>query len=262
MSVTIQSFWLPKAGNTTAEYEDAFWPTAERDSVPLPVRLAVGDGATETSFSDHWAKLLVEDYGKGLLTTRETLRERLPLLQNRWMDYVRKKPLPWYAEEKLRAGAFSSLVGLTIETSVLGAQDHAGRWNALAIGDSCVFQVRGEKLLCAFPLGRTDQFDNRPVLLPSVSAGEEGLLEAIREEEGFWQAGDDFYLMSDALACWFLRLRELPNGAPWSFMKELRAGPDFDKLVEEQRTDEWGCGQRMLKNDDVTVLRCRIEVPE
>lgn len=260
MHATIRAFWLPKAGNSPEEYEDAFWPTEFEGLMPLPVRLAVGDGATETSFSASWARLLVEDYGMGHLTD-EMLRERLPLLRDRWKESVSRESLPWYAEEKLRAGAFSSLVGLTIWPGS-EAESVGGGWKAMAIGDSCLFQVRGDKLISAFPLDRTDQFDNRPILIPSGSVGDEGLRAAVRVMEGDWEAGDIFYLMSDALACWFLRRWELPDGDPLFFMEQLREAPDFDGLVREQRADEREDGQPMLRNDDVTLVRCRIEVSE
>jgi hypothetical protein len=182
MHATIRAFWLPEAGNSPAEYEDAFWPTDSRGPMPLPIRLAVGDGATETSFSASWARLLVEDYGMGHLTD-EMLPERLPPLRDRWMESVSREPLRWYAEEKLRAGAFSSLVGLTILPGS-EAESVGGGWKAMAIGDSCLFQVRGDKLICAFPLDRTYKFDNRPILIPSGSVGDEGLRAAVRVTEG------------------------------------------------------------------------------
>jgi len=108
MHAKIQTFWLPKAGNKPSEYEDAFWPRKPLDRTAPPIRLAVGDGATETSFSALWARLLVRDYGIGYLTAGSLL-ERLPRLQDLWWRRVSKDPLPWYAEEKLRDGAFSSL---------------------------------------------------------------------------------------------------------------------------------------------------------
>jgi len=45
-------------------------------------------------------------------------------------------------------------------------------------------------------------------------------------------------------------------------MDQLREAADFDGLVREQRSDEWEDGQPMLRNDDVTLVRCRIEVSE
>lgn len=258
MNVTVQALWLPKAGNTPAEYEDAFWPVAEGNVFDLPVRLAVGDGAAETLFSALWAKLLVEDYGLGLLTEK-SLPERLRLLQDRWKTGVGSGPLPWYAEEKLRAGAFSSLVGVTLEPSDAQTQGAGGRWTAMAVGDSCLFQIRGEKLLEAFPLDRTEQFNNRPMLLPSASTGGEVLWDAIKVRDGYWEPGDDFYLMTDALACWFLRRLESLEENPLSLMKHLWTSSDFDKFVCDQRADKSVGGQPMLRNDDVTFMRCRIE---
>src|SRR6266513_307758 len=68
---------------------------------------------------------------------------------------VAAKPLPWYAEEKMRSGAFSSLAGLTLhgpaaEETGDGA---GGAWESFAVGDSCLFQVRADELIVAFPLG-------------------------------------------------------------------------------------------------------------
>src|SRR5262245_31431960 len=132
MHAKIQTFWLPKAGNMSSDYEDAFWPPKALDHTAPPIRLAVGDGATETSFSALWARMLVRGYGKGYLTAG-SLSERLPRLQGLWRRRVSKDPLPWYAEEKMRDGAFSSLVGLTIQADP-DAHAASGHWEAFAIG--------------------------------------------------------------------------------------------------------------------------------
>src|SRR5262245_8631858 len=104
MHATIRAFWLPKAGNSPSDYEDAYWPRKPFDSTTFPIRLAIGDGATEASFSALWARLLVRDYGLGYLSP-SSLSERLASLQARWWRRVGKEPLPWYAEQKLRHGA-------------------------------------------------------------------------------------------------------------------------------------------------------------
>jgi hypothetical protein len=219
--------------------------------------LAVGDGATEASFSALWARLLVQDYGEGLLTA-ETLSDRLLVLRERWLDEVSKEPLPWYAEEKLRSGAFSSFLGLTIEHDPETRRD-GGHWTALAIGDSCLFHVRSDKLLLVYPLDRTAQFDNRPVLVPSVSGWDESLRDAIRVEKGSWREGDVFYLMTDALACWFLRRLELRDGDPFGFVNGMHDDASYENVIRHQRADRSEDGMVMLKNDDVTLVRCRIE---
>ena len=68
MHVMARALWAPKAGNRSDEYEDAFWPqrtinrTVNRSGL---FRLAVADGATETSFAGLWARRLVRAYGSG-----------------------------------------------------------------------------------------------------------------------------------------------------------------------------------------------------
>src|SRR4051812_45209913 len=114
MHASIRAFWLPKVGNSPSEYEDAFWPRKPFDANSTHIRLAVGDGATEASFSKLWARQLVRAYGNGVLTP-DSISGGLAGLQTLWGRLVGREPLPWYAEEKLRDGAFSSLVGLTIE---------------------------------------------------------------------------------------------------------------------------------------------------
>src|SRR3954468_13385292 len=91
-----------------------------------------------------------------------------------WGRAVAGKPLPWYAEEKARAGAFAALVGL--ELSRQGNED-CGQWSALACGDSCFFQLRSEAVIESFPIARSDEFSNAPLLLGSHprSRGLEGV---------------------------------------------------------------------------------------
>jgi len=162
---------------------------------------------------------------------------------------VSQKPLPWYAEEKLRQGAFSSLLGLTIQG---GQGAEPGRWDALAIGDSCLFQIREGKVMTPtpFPLTCSDQFTNRPALLSSNAASNNKLADHIHLESGPWHHDDAFYLMTDAIACWFLRSVERGD-TPWEIIRDLRTenSLDFEAWIACLREEG------RLSNDDVTVLR-------
>jgi hypothetical protein len=256
MHFTIQAFWLQKAGNSPSDYEDAFWPRKPLDLNSFPIRVAIGDGATEASFSAIWARLLVWGYRSGRLT-RDSRKRYLGRLQSRWWNHVTGKVMPWYAEQKMRDGAFSSLLGLTFERDSC-VKNSEGYWESLSIGDSCLFQVRANQLIVCFPLDRTELFDNRPVLVSSVQSRNDGLADAWMVKRGQWTAGDVFYLMTDALACWFLRRREL-RGDPLAFLDKVQFQADFVRLVEEQRATATDDGARMLKNDDVTLVRCSIK---
>jgi hypothetical protein len=79
--------------------------------------------------------------------------------------------------------------------------------------------------------------------------------------KGGWEDGDIFYLMTDALACWFLMLKKL-DGDPVSKLNNVQTQADFENLVEYERANIKGDGARMLKNDDVTLLRCSLSHPE
>ena len=247
MHVHIQSYWLAKAGNTPDEYEDAFWSDwTDRDTVAF--RVAVADGATEASFSRQWAKRLVRSYCN-VTTAHQDLCQILPQIQKGWCRSVSARPLPWYAEAKLQLGAYSSLVGLTIWEKELASG--AARWEAIAVGDSCLFQVRDNQLLIAWPLSRPDQFNNRPLLISTKPENNTHLAEQIARLPGDWESGDSFCLMTDALACWFLQ--KLDQGC-----KPGEVIPDFGS----QTFSDWIADLRaskQMRNDDVTLVKVHVD---
>ncbi|MBI3861611.1 MAG: hypothetical protein HY290_06920, partial [Planctomycetia bacterium] len=251
MRTSVRVFSAPKAGNSPAEYEDAHWPR-ESGECPGVLSLAVADGATEASFSGFWARLLVTAYGRGLLT-EATWNEELARIRLVWQRAVGQKPLPWYAEDKLRMGAFSSLTGLTLSppTDNDGA---SGEFQAVAIGDSCLFQVRAGWLLTSFPFVKAEEFNSRPLLISSLDGAADHEMAAQRMDGG-WQSGDRFFLTTDALACWALRLVE--SGVdPFARLHEISSQTAFEDFVAEQRTATDADGFPLLKNDDVTLVRC------
>ena len=123
------AFHLPKSGNSAEEYEDAFAASPEHG------RFAVADGASESSFAGLWARLLVEGFVKEARKPWEETGWLKPL-HERWAAEVNRRPLPWYAEMKRQEGAFATLLGFALRSP-----DH---WRAVAVGDSCLIQVRGE----------------------------------------------------------------------------------------------------------------------
>src|SRR5262249_4878772 len=145
-----QPFRLLRRGHTADEYEDAF---AGDDRTG---RFAVADGATESSFAAAWARLLVEEFVRtpGLWSTW------LPSVRRRWAADIADRPLPWYAEAKAEEGAHATLLGVRLDL-------RRQRWFAQAVGDSCLFHVRGGRLLRAFPVERSEAFGNQPALIGS-----------------------------------------------------------------------------------------------
>lgn len=243
MEIFADAFMLPKAGNAAAEYEDAAYPYKNVHHQRVGgFRCAVADGATESAFAGEWARLITEGYCKGSIHSR--LRdETLEPLRASWRQRTQRAALPWYAEQKVAAGAFAALVGLTLRDG------RERRWHALAIGDCCLFQVRADACVAEFPLKCADEFNNSPYLLSSQPMVNAALAAHLRTTEGAWQAEDMFYLMSDALAAWFLRSCERSE-QPWATLNDLGTEDrSFPQFIDDLRQEG------LLKNDDVTLLR-------
>lgn len=235
----IQRYRHPKRGSTDSEYEDAIACSA---GPHFPRRLAVADGASESSFARLWAGLLVDAYATGDLAPSGML-DRLGPLQRRWLAEVADRPLPWYAAEKARSGAFAALVGLTLHDG--------GAWQAMAIGDCCVIQARDDRVICSFPLESAAAFDNRPRLLSSNPERNQELAADIRLICGRWLPDDRFLLMSDALAAYVID-RAKDGAGTVDQILPFRGRREFRRWIEERRDD------RSLRNDDVSLLRVRV----
>ncbi len=172
-------------------------------------------------------------------------------MQQRWAAQVDGKPLPWYADVKRQEGAFTTFLGLTVRL-------RAGKpraWKAVAVGDSCLFQVRRDSLVRQFPLGCSNDFNTSPALVGSRPPSGAPLPQKSRTQ-GRYEIGDRMLLMTDALAQWFLE--ECEQGArPWRDIRKLLSRRSseaaFAAWVEKLRD------RGSLRNDDVTLLSVCVE---
>jgi hypothetical protein len=241
MWVCVQEFHKPKKGSSEAEYEDASFPGTCFHRGVGKFRCAVADGASESAFAREWAQLLVRAFGRG--------RFHLSFLQQLWKKLVGKTKLPWYLQAKVNNGAHAALVGLSI-----GDGERRG-WRALAIGDSCLFHVRDQKLLTVGPVTKSVDFDNSPFLLSTLCpAPIPRTAPHVHVMSGTWEPKDSFYLASDALAQWILAEEEAGRPA-WQTLCELGTAAEqqpFDTLVTGLRSDN------QLHNDDTTLLRLEV----
>lgn len=268
MNIAITSFRLPKAGNAIEECEDwaATHPRLKigrsyelKDSPLGYFRFAVADGATEGMFSSKWAEMLAKTFCR----TRDSITDLKAVVDKAcrdWDSWIqnylkererRNKPLQWYEEPGLKAGSFSTLLGLNLADP---GKVSSGRWKAVAIGDTCLFQVRNETLVQKFPIGSSSEFNNRPGLVSSNPVKNKKVFEANNSVEGDWGIGDSFCLMTDALACWFFQEWE-SGSSPWNVFSEFEspAGQDaFLAWIEVLRS------AKKIRNDDITLVHIRI----
>lgn len=228
------AFGLPKQGNAEEEYEDA-WALA-----PSSRRFAVADGATESIFARLWAEILARTFVQ--VRPRRGFREWLHQAQKQWCQAVPWTNLPWYAEEKARTGSFSTFAGLWM------TQRQSCRWNAVVMGDCCLFHVRSRELLRAFPLSRSEEFGNRPELLRSVGMTPEETVRQLQSARGTLEPADLFILATDAVAQWCLRSLE-SGELPWIPIEDLSSPEDFHALVTDLRC------RHEIRNDDSTLIR-------
>ena len=247
--------WLPKAGNAPEEYEDAFrvvYPQRIGSSGRGLVRVAVSDGASESAFAREWANELADAFVaappdlRGL--TEDSLGEWLLPARRRWNDAVPWDRLPWHGEAKARAGAFATLVGLTVGAASGNPRRLA--WQALAVGDSCLFIVRDDRLAVSFPVEDASEFDNTPDLVGSNADNPGYAWEAVRQGCGECAAGDLLVLASDAIAHWLLAAAAAGE-KPWETVAAL----------DSSEWDDWVAGLRragLMRNDDVTLLAIEV----
>jgi hypothetical protein len=225
---------LPKEGNSEDEYEDSVSVNAKLG------RFAIADGASESIFAGEWSRLLTESFVSQKIDKLDW-PTWLPPLRSEWLQSVTKGVTSWYAQEKIDVGAFATFLGLELTDKL----DHGQKWRAVAVGDSCLFQIRDGQLLCSFPIHESSEFSTRP---PLIGSQPQSSNPAVKERTaiGMLKPGDLLFLTTDALGQWFLQ--ECESGAqPWEMLTQMEA-EIFSLWIDEQRK------QKRLKNDDVTML--------
>lgn len=203
---------------------------------------AVADGATQTLFAGRWATLLTERFVAEPIfpVSPDEWAEWLKPIRRCWWDEIREVSLPWYAEHKLPGGAGATLVGLCLRSDQT--------WQALAVGDACLFLWRNGGLVESFPISDPTAFHNRPQLVSSLAPATELLPLAA---QGHWQSGDCFLLMTDATAAWFLA-ETTAQRSPWPSLERLLS---TDESTSEPLAEIEQLRQSLaLRDDDVTLV--------
>ena len=246
-----RTFWLPKSGNRPEEYEDAsrvVYPQHMGVSGRRTARVSVSDGASESAFAREWANILTDAFVdrppdiSGL--TADSLQDWLAPAQEEWRGDVPWESIPWHGEAKARAGAFATMLGLAVGS----APDDSQRlsWHSVAVGDSCLFVVRDDRLWLSFPLEDAAEFDNNPALVCSNPDNTGDLWEGVQLHSGECIAGDLFVLASDALAYWFLA-RDDEGQKPWATLTALESSEWAAWMAEQRSTGT-------MRNDDTTLV--------
>jgi len=247
MEIRYGALQEPKPGAKADQCEDALAYSDTRGLV------AVSDGASNAFESRLWARLLAQGFvadsplgfgDDGLLSWTDSVAYR-------WSEAIPWQALSVFQKAKAREGSASTLVGLELTTS--SRRPTAGTWRCLALGDSCLFQVSGDRLAEKLPVSRSADFGlHTPLLYTERDSNRQNIPAAVRWH-GTWQQGDCFFLLTDAIAQWFLREDER-GAAPWKTLISLdEAG--FSAFVKEKRA------RHQMRQDDVTAFMVGLGVP-
>ncbi len=235
--------WLVKQGNAEGEWEDACATDAQRGVA------AVCDGASEGIFARTWARLLADRF----VAAGPDLAE--PALRSGWLDECRAAwkeaigfpTLRWSQKNKVvSTGAAATFLSLQL-AGMEGAADGVG-WRALAVGDSCLFWARDNRLLASFPLCHSGQFALGPPLLRTRVEGPD---PAPLLGRGLCRPGDVFVLATDAVAAHLLALCEAGTPPDWEGFAALEPETWREQVASLRRDG------RMV-NDDCTLLLVRV----
>lgn len=247
MSFSWRVFSLAKEPDHPEQNQDAWWVDPDRGTA------AIADGVTSGIFSGQWAQILtraaVADWPDPADPAR--FAAWLSEQRRRWSDQIDTTGLAWYQQAKLREGGFATLVWVRIAAAPNAAAGTAAfRLESLAIGDSCLFHIRGDEMLASFPKTASLEFDSSPLVLGSVDLHRDSQLQFDRLAAEC-QPGDLVVLCSDAVAAWALDCRERGQPVRWPDYWQMPAETWIDSIRALQ-------SQGRMRYDDATLLLLRV----
>lgn len=234
-----QQILLPKSGFEPSECEDSIGVDEQN------CRFAVADGATEAFDARSWAERLAHNW----------VRSDTPIDADAFHDWIaaeglalhsswNQMTLPWYAEEKARKGSFAAFVGVEFDLAAA-----VPSWKAIALGDACLFHCRDGSLIKSLPLSDAASFNSAPLLVASDPTLHRSSAPALVIDSGACQNNDVFYLLSDAVAAWYLEHYEVSD---LSGVIESSDNAVIAAFFENERN----AGR--MKNDDIAVIRLEV----
>ncbi|MFI5618171.1 hypothetical protein [Streptomyces sp. NPDC051567] len=274
----VQRFLVPKTGNSPEECEDAIGVSWSPDASSLFA--AVSDGASESLLAGAWARQLVHGAVASMAAADDEpgdgqdglsgsfVEDLLARTVDQWDGYIAEyqeerathgRPIAWYEQPGLEKGAFATLAAVHVRAASADPKDPEAvrpwTWRAFALGDSCLFHLRGGRLITSSPITDGHGFGITPQLLGSRNRDAALITERASTTTGGLRAGDELLLSTDALAAWLLSHPEISSD---------QAGKQLGKLadLDEESFTEWVQNERnrsRMRNDDVALIRVRVK---
>ena len=252
MRLRAQVYSVPKDPESPHEWEDAA-AFSERHG-----RFAVCDGAAAAYRAGDWARALADAYvndfpAPDAAATVDTRARQLAGWFRTQTEAWRAAQPPakaWYHEDATAAGSAAAFLGLQItRPPVDRLTDQSSdevEWEAVAVGDCCLFHLRAGQLRRSFPITSASDFNRRPDLVPTAETRLERGLARLRTARGFARPGDAFVLASDAMSESMLAAADA-DPRLWSWIGFY--GPEaFVNLIIDLRSNG------AIRVDDVTLM--------
>jgi hypothetical protein len=239
-------------GYIKSKKSELFYDCADRYAYDkLQNKFTISDGVSKSFFPKIWADVLAHNWVRQQWVSND---EFIKYCQKEWLEQVtevaNKPDAKWFTKNAFNRKE----VGLA---TFVGLQFYEIKkkwfWKAIALGDSFMFYLPKETLdfskdcvVLSSKQNESIAFDNFPDYLSSIGdkhKGKPGQKKGVKLSEG------TFYLMTDALAEWFLNEKEnaINKINVWQNQK------DFERFVDEERNNE------KLGNDDSAILIIKIE---
>lgn len=247
---------FPKKGENPDDCQDAYAEDTARGC------FAVADGAATSFMPRAWAEILVNqfcaaptDQLRSLVTTGAPWRTWLEDRIGEWRRQVvgtigiagQAQQLRLRNRLNRQEPAAATFAGVLVQPPT---------WRAVTVGDSCLFHVRGDRLLLSTPLSRSREFGGHPECL--MTSRREAL-DARWFSEGTVQEGDLLILATDAFSKWILSQHEAGEEAWRSALRWLRTEPSWTSMyarIEQLRSHK---GEGALDDDDVALAVISME---
>ncbi|MCI0719650.1 MAG: hypothetical protein L0338_11880 [Acidobacteria bacterium] len=230
---------IPKSEAGDWKNEDTFRADRRRGI------FALSDGASESFCSYLWARLLVREYVSKPSPSAEWIARPRRL----YHAGFNREELSWSAQGAYDRGSFATLLGIKMSPDASYATVNV-------VGDSIAVVVKEGAFVSALPYNRPEEFDARPLLIPSnpVSCESDKSWLGQLSSEATVALSDTrratLLCMTDALGKWVL---DEPHSRTQRLLS-VSTKPQLRNLVQTERATG------AMRTDDSTLLRVDLGV--
>jgi serine/threonine protein phosphatase PrpC len=257
MFAQVKALWWWKLEHVKETCEDAYKYDIEKGL------FAVADGMSTMVFSHLWANILVNRFVNTPLIGVDPFETEW-WLRPAQLEYINTSPkvetFSPLVQSKARKGSAATLATVRIST----VQDNTSALaELLAFGDSCIFvgNLRERLVRVLFPIGRSSDFGQAPVGLPSLSWRYNRHFYLPNSQQVELQPDDVIILATDAVAEWIISNGANTYATTWEAFQRIVSlkqdepagttpGPEgtWSHFIQQCRS----AGQ--MVNDDMTAL--------